>query len=249
MWSKLIRFRATTSCRCPSEQQLAAYADRQLVGSERQVVENHIASCNDCLHQVGFLVRSSDTEGLDPSAELLQKARQVVRAPERRSLPGWRWAIATTALAIAVITSAVIFRPEPQPSPRTQAAPTSVPPPATVASLPPAASVRRAERPVVRGTKSDGAVPRLISPAEGKIFGNNVLFTWSAVSNTSYYVLKVVTSEGDLVWEGQSKETKVRVPEGSLSPGRYFAWVLSYRDDGHVAKSEAVGFRVGNGLK
>ena len=89
-------------------------------------------------------------------------------------------------------------------------------------------------------------MPRLISPAQGKIIGNNVQFTWSAVSNTSYYVLRVVTSEGDLVWEGQSKETKIRVPADSLKQGKYFAWVLSYRVDGQVAKSDAVEFRVGN---
>jgi hypothetical protein len=245
MWSRPFRISATTIRRCPTEQQLAAYADRQLVGSERQVVESHIVSCNDCLHQVGFLIRSTDNEGLEPSAELLQKARQLARAPQRRTSPSWRWAIVTAALAVVVITSAVTFRPKPQPEPRSQAAATSVPPPATVASLPSIPSVRRNARPVVRGPKSEGAVLRLISPV--KIVGNNVQFTWSAASKTSYYVLRVVTSDGDLVWEGQSRETKIRIPADLLKQGKYFAWVLSYRDDGQVAKSDAVEFRVGNG--
>ena len=45
---------------CPEESQIAAYADHQLAGPAKDKLEAHLADCDFCLDQVGFLIRSAN---------------------------------------------------------------------------------------------------------------------------------------------------------------------------------------------
>jgi hypothetical protein len=59
------------------------------------------------------------------------------------------------------------------------------------------------------------------------------------------YEVRVVRSDGDLVWEGQTDKSAVQVPaEVTVKEGSYFVWITAFLEDGHTAKSAPVHFLV-----
>jgi hypothetical protein len=68
-------------------------------------------------------------------------------------------------------------------------------------------------------------------------------FRWKTVPHSRYYEIHVVTSEGDLVWEGQSEASVLRPPADlRLNDGSYFVWITAYLESGREAKSAPVKF-------
>jgi len=76
--------------------------------------------------------------------------------------------------------------------------------------------------------------------------GDGLEIRWRGVRDALVYEVRLVTSEGSLVWEGQTEATEATLPaDVRLEPGRkYYVWVRAYLSEGRTLKSDAFGFSV-----
>src|SRR5579864_7553141 len=88
---------------CPDDHQLAAYVEQQLIGAERERVESHLAKCDRCLRQVGFLVKQSQLSAEDAPSLLVHQAKKLGTAAHENLGFGWKRLSVGTALAVIAI--------------------------------------------------------------------------------------------------------------------------------------------------
>lgn len=240
---------------CLDEAQVAAYVDRNLVGPEKTRLEAHLADCEFCLGQVVFLARLRETPIPEPlPAALLARARELA-APKARPWTAWvwRWEAVAAMAACAVVVTVVSLREAPRQAPfvspvphgeavapRVQA-PREVKPLAPVAPAPAPTTVPLGAG--VRGLST----PALIFPAPHATLPRpQVEFRWQTVAGALDYEVRLVTAEGDLVWEQRTEANSVKLPAGvSLVAGqKYFVWVRANLGEGKTSQSRAVAFTV-----
>ena len=170
---------------------------------------------------------------------LMQRA--VALVPPKSTRMHWLWAPAAmmTATAFLIFTAIVLRSPEQLiiPSP-------SAPPGPVIAKSEPAPTLSAPAHEVVRKPSSADLLPIVVSPHRGSIVARERLeFQWKTVPHSRYYEIHVVTSEGDLVWEGQSVESVLQPPaDVTLIDGSYFVWITAYLENGREAKSAPVKF-------
>lgn len=253
--------------RCPDEIQLAAYVAQRLSSSARTSIEAHVADCDFCLSQVAFLTQSADwANSEEVPAQLLSGARKLVtRKPSKVINSGWRWAAATAAVACFALlfvlvalqlrkhqsvstTSPLVAQ---QTSPELVASPQiTVAPPAL--RLEPSQPVqtpkaKSTQTPVVRSKTAEDLLPKLISPRDGAVVRREDLeFRWEPVSDAIFYEVRVMSAEGDLVFEGQTEDTRLKLGSTApLVPGtKYFVVARAHLRQGKAAKSSLVSFRL-----
>lgn len=231
--------------RCPDETQIAGYVDGRLAVSDKNRLDSHLAECDYCLGQVAALLRLEGAPMPDnvPPA-LLARARDLVPAPAPPTMwPVVRWgAIAAVTACIAVVTTVWYQRQDretfvPAP-PSTQAPAISTPAPPKVA--PPATTPRE-----VRTVKPAGPSLELLAPREGSALAPGTLeFRWTRVPANLFYEIRVMTADGDLVWEGRAEGNQTRLPENVqlVSGTKYFVSVRAFLPDGKTLTSPVVGF-------
>lgn len=254
--------------RCPDENQLAAYVAQRLSNSARNSIEAHVADCDFCLSQVAFLTQSADwANSVEVPAHLLSGARNLVaRKPSRGINWGWRWAATTAAVACFALLFVLVAlqlrqqrsvsttsgplvaqqtSPELVASPQiTVASPPSRPQPSQAVQTPKAKST---QTPVVRSKTAEDLLPKLISPRDGAVLRREDLeFRWEPVSDAIFYEVRVMSVEGDLVFEGQTENTVLKPGSTApLVPGtKYFVVVRAHLHQGKAAKSNVVSFRL-----
>jgi hypothetical protein len=232
------------SWRCPNETQIAAYVDNQLALGQHQHLEAHLAECQFCRSQVTSLARLQDApapvEGLET---LVPLARELATKEAGRAIAApWRWAPAA-ALAVCLVLGAGLLLRQPKLGLSPPKSPTVLS--ATVTSQ--ATPAAPAAAPSARNAAGNLALPQLVFPREDSVLAREeVEFRWKAVPNSLYYDLRVVTAEGDLVWEGTAERNYARPPgEVGLQAGQqYFIWVRAYLPHGKTVQSKAVAFTV-----
>jgi hypothetical protein len=198
--------------------------------------------------------------------QLLSRARKLVtRKPGKVINPGWRWAVSAAAVAcfaLVFVFVAVQVRkqplvssttgpllaqapPEPVASPQFGAAP-----PALHSESPrgvPSPTKRSSESSIVRGETVDDLLPKLISPRDGAVVRRQDLeFRWEQVSEAIFYEVRIMSAEGDLVFEGQTENTILKPGATTpLVPGmKYFATIRAHLRQGKAAKSRLVSFKL-----
>ena len=222
---------------CPDEDTLATYMDGGLSEQDHSLFELHLADCAYCIERVGILgrARESEAEATVPELVLARSSRlasgtstQEAKS-RRRSAPRWA-AVAVVVLAIGVysqLNSPNPGGPAPTMSTETPNQPTGL----------------RATRNIDPGAMG----PRFLSPREGMtITPNGGVFTWTAVPDSLYYQVRIVSDEGDLVWQERVNDTQWGLPsELSLAPGaEYFVRVDAYLGEAKSLNSDYVLFRV-----
>src|ERR1039458_6767552 len=90
---------------CPQDSQIAAYADHQLAGPARDRVEAHLADCDFCRDQVGYLIRCANTTLPEPPPDsLLQRAKKLGEDRPRAEVRAfWQWGKIAAATACLVV--------------------------------------------------------------------------------------------------------------------------------------------------
>ena len=226
--------------KCPSDEMIASYLDAVLDSPSRSRLESHLADCEYCRTLVAELAkvhRDREMPSLPPG--LMQRAVALVPAKSTRMHWLWAPAAAMAGTAFLVITSVVLRSPEQLiiPSP-------SAPPGPVIAKSEPAPTLSAPAHEVVRKPSSADLLPIVVSPHRGSIVARERLeFQWKTVPHSRYYEIHVVTSEGDLVWEGQSVESVLQPPaDVTLIDGSYFVWITAYLENGREAKSAPVKF-------
>lgn len=234
---------------CPDDSTIAAYADHQLAGPAKDKLETHLADCDFCLDQVGFLVRSANAPLPESVPNPLQlRARKL--AGEKARAEGsalWQWGkiAAATACLVVVGTIAMRYRPAgPVTVPATHPviSPTPVPPQIT----PPTPSVATPP-PAVRGGRKTFPEPTLVFPTDrSTIPENHIKFRWEPVSGALDYEVKLLTAEGDSVWTQTTMGSSLHLPaDVKLEAGKkYFVQVRANLAEGKSAQSTPVAFTV-----
>jgi hypothetical protein len=99
---------------------------------------------------------------------------------------------------------------------------------------------------IIRRLKSLEYTPSILSPHPGSIVPREQLeFRWNGVRGSIYYHIRVLTPDGDLVWEGDSTATQTKFPRRViLESGKYFVLVSAVPKNGRAVKSRPVEFQV-----
>ena len=224
---------------CPHEQQLAAYVDQQLIGKERERVESHLAKCDSCLEQVGFLIKQSQLPvGAAPSS-LVQQAKELETAVHEHAPFRWEWvsvAAASAVIAFGLLVWRGVGHNMKEPSTIIATAPQPL--------APAVATVKTEEDTAVRSVTPPASLPLVLSPQPGAIVhASDFTIRWEAVPNAVAYEVSVVTADGDLIWHTRVHENSVDPPKQTLRSGlKYFVWVRAWLTNGKTQQSAAVGF-------
>lgn len=225
--------------RCPDEHQLAAYVDQQLIGAERQRVESHVAKCDSCLRQVGFLVKESQAPSDSVPSFLLDRANKLDNEARTTSSFGWKYVAVAAAIALVAL-GLVIWREARSNTEENSSIVAIVQQPSAV--LPHKGSSEAAT--AVRSVSPSAALPHVLSPQPGAIVHrSDFIIRWESIPKATAYEVRVVTADGDLVWSKRVHENSAKAPDQVLRPGmKYFLWVRAFLANGKEEQSQAVGF-------
>ncbi len=252
---------------CPDDIQLAAYVAKSLASSDSNSIESHLVDCDFCLGQVAFLTKSADwANSKDVPANLLSGARNLLAHNPNRTINwGWRWAAAAAAVACFLVVFVVVALRQrkqdtiPRPSDSLvaqQTSPERIPfPQSTPASPASSESSQSAQTPKAKPTQAPAVrnntpaelLPRLITPRDGAVLRRSDLeFRWEPVPDAIFYDVRVMSADGDLVFEQQTENISLK-PDSSarLVPGtKYFVVARAHLRQGKAAKSSVVSFRL-----
>ncbi len=236
-----IRGLGSRGWKCPPDGVIAAYLDGVADGPAKRRMESHLADCEYCRSLVVDVVRLQrfDAPALPPG--LTQRA--IALAAPKSGRARWiLWPAAAVAGTAFVVIATFVLRSPQQLIVRSPSAPAAP----VIAKSEPAPTVSRPDRDIVRKLAPTGLLPTLISPKQDNVVAREQLeFKWKLVPRSRYYEIHLVTSEGDLVWAGQSDRVALKLPgDLTLKDGPYFVWISAYLDDGRVQKSAPVRFLV-----
>src|SRR5262249_55543637 len=208
---------------CPREEAVAAYLDRALEAGQRAKFERHLADCLYCRTLVADVVKLQRVNELAGApAVLLERVRSRAGTPTTR-FP-WNWLPLATAgtLACTVLGALLLRTPELPPTPSWPAPPG----PVIAKSLPPLPAAAPHGDPIRKASAAD-CRPAITSPFPQSVVSQGRLeFRWNEVPAALYYHGRLLTPEGDVVWEGDSAKPQLGLPRGLLlAAGRYFVMV------------------------
>jgi hypothetical protein len=218
---------------CPEDQQVAEYFEDELPEAEREQVEHHLADCRFCQARLGMLQRLEQSPIAPRIPEdVLAAAKSMPHATVSRPTRTPVWA----AAAVLVIAVGVLYQVLPVREigqvvlPRTH-------------MNEPSSDLRetRSIDPGVMG-------PRFLSSREDSGINSSAgIFKWTAVPNSLYYEVRIVSDAGDLLWQERVDGTEWRLPAGlALTPGLdYFVRVDAYLTDAKTLQSDYMLFRPG----
>lgn len=227
------------SWRCLGDDVVAAYIDGSLDDTSRRVAESHLADCQACRSLVGEVVAMRRPETLQLPLGLKERAFSAALSSRRKHtvlIPAF------AGVAAASVVLAVFLVESPQklnlPLPKSPAAPTIA-----KSNLP--QKPRDDNFEVVRNLKQPQPSPTILFPVENAAVSRSQLrFSWKNVPRAQYYEIHVVSTEGDPVWEGESKVNSLDSPTDFAMPdGTYFVWIGAVTD-GQIKKSVPVRFLV-----
>ena len=231
--------------KCPTEQQLAEYADQQSIGADRHVIELHLVGCDRCLRQVGFLVRNSAAERPKVPEELIQRARRLGGRKPRGLVFPWGWAtVATGALTGLLVIFMIGGRPGQQVAP-TQVQGNSA---AILQPTTPVAPSRAGEASAERGTSAGTPRQLLLFPEAGQtVAAEDLMFRWKGAANAIFYELQVLSDDGDVIWETHTKSSSAKLPANVhlLKSHTYYVRLRIHGSQDRVEDSKTVPFVAG----
>jgi len=218
---------------CPDDYDLASYLEGGLSEREHHHFELHLADCDFCMGLVGLLGRARDSEANEQIPELLMaRSRKLANSktgmPAFRLRHGRRWA--TAAAVVLAFGLFINLESSRQFNPGTGSPGASPDPVRQERSIDPYA-----------------LVPRVTSPLDNsKIDPTSQQFSWAPVRDSLYYQVRIVSDEGDLLWQERLPGTQWKLPsELTLSSNaEYFVRVDAYLTESKSLNSDYVVFRV-----
>ena len=222
---------------CPDVGLLAAFTDGGLTDAERADFRAHLADCDHCLRAISSLMSSEAAHTLETvSPELQARAGELRRAPGRTGRAA-RWGLAAAAVLVASV-SLVLLRSAPD---------LSSPPTESPATESPAAE---SPAPEERFQGLTSGAPRLLLPESGATLqSEGARFRWTEVPGAVSYAMRVVSLDGDVLFEQTVFETEADLPTSvRLRPGdTYFVRVSALLSGGKRLDSEHLRFFVEGG--
>jgi hypothetical protein len=235
---------ATRAWNCPKDEAIAAYIDGNVDATARSRVESHLANCADCRGLVADVMKMKESDS--PAIPLQLKQRAVAfAAPKLRKMQWILWPAVAAGAACALIIGLWVSGPQQVSAPPPALSPTATAP-TVIAKSEPAPTLRQPSGEVERNLTASSHLPVLIFPQKNKLLTPQQLeFKWKAIPQSSYYEIRVVTADGDLVWSAQTENLNLKPPSDLvLKDGAYFVWISAYVESGPVQKSAPVRFVV-----
>jgi hypothetical protein len=228
---------------CPPDDAVASYVDGTLLRNRKGVVEAHLARCERCRKVVADIIK--DQREIDlPTPPSALAYKTIAAATTNGIAKRWVWipagAVATLAVMLLVVSGTLRHSREPMlPSSHTPSAP-------IIAKLMLEGTPIKPVPDVVRKITVADRLPSIILPQPGSVVASARLnFIWKQIPQARSYRVRVVKSDGDLVWEGETEESRLALPSNfRLKNGSYFVWITSYFANGRTIKSSPVSFSV-----
>lgn len=228
---------------CPNEQRLAEFADGVLPDRLRSPLEFHLSHCQRCRVLLSDVIKAKrESDPVFPSLAVIQKAEAICQ----RTPTVWQWMrVPLAAFATATIILVAIFfvLRKPQELAHSLTPTVSSPPAANVGhGTAPAETLPDVERkPLVHENS-----PIVLFPRSRSVIRERTLtIRWRPISGSPLYRVTLTTSNGDLVWEGQSEAASLEIPANvDLKDGAYFVWIAADTTDGRTLKSIPVRFEL-----
>lgn len=219
---------------CPVDDELASFMDGGLSEQEHENLMMHLADCAFCLERVGMLSRARDADSPARVPKLLVVRSRKLAAPRQtaaarkvsRGVAAQWAAAAAVVLAIGLVASQAPV-PAPQSTPAGQ---------------------QVTDYRQTRNIDPNALGPAILSPHEGATISSRTgLFRWSTVPDSLYYEIRIVSDEGDLVWQERVEGTQWKLQPGlALAPGaEYFVRVDAYLTESKALNSDFVPFTAG----
>jgi hypothetical protein len=218
---------------CPEDQEIAEYFDGVLPKEELSRLERHLADCRYCLARVGMLGRL-DAHHSDRRipGDVLATAKAIApKVPGRRQ----KWVPAWAAAALVVLAVGVLS----QLDSTGQRGPESIP---SVKSVEQSGNRRE-----TRSANSTVPGPSFLSPVESPAtIPTGYFFRWTPVANSRFYQVRIVSDNGDLLWQERVTGTEWKIPAGTqlIAGAEYFVRVEAFLTDTRSLKSEYLPFQV-----
>jgi hypothetical protein len=229
---------------CPTEQQLAAYADQQMIGAERHVIEKHLAYCDKCLQQVGFLVRESASIPYPVPEDLVRRAIALGNPSPAKGAPSWRLiAVPAAGVAVAVLAWSFLLHTS-TPSTRQGGFLQSSP----IAKSAELRALTPETAPVTVRGEAGGADARILWPHAGEMVkAREIVFRWRPDPSARFYEAQVASEDGDVLWETECHGTSIKLPDSvPLVKGKtYYFRLRVHIVNGSVERSKPIDFVVG----
>jgi hypothetical protein len=243
--------------RCPDDNQLAAYVNRQISEVRRKKLEAHFADCKACLETLAYVSQAFDEPSVESvPAHLIARARSL--AEDKRPVV-WRWALAAATACVLVIAALIVWNsrtnrnvipPGNLVAQQHEPDRPSEPLPANIDtsrpennSPPPKSKTTKTRAPVVRG-KNDQLKPALIFPRDGSVVKiGQQLLRWKPVADVSFYEIKVVTEDGSPVVTERTSNTELQLNTTALRlGGKYFVTVVAHLNGDRTVRSAPISF-------
>jgi len=219
---------------CPADDELASFMDGGLSEQGHENFTIHLADCAYCIERVGMLGRARDEDTPVQVPELLIARSRKLAALSQTPVEGknaWGTITRWSAAAVVVLAIGLVVRQAPGPAPATGPADR------------PAQDYRE-----TRNINPGAAGPRVLWPREGMtVVTADAVFNWAPVQESLYYQVRIVSDEGDLIWQERVVGTQWELPrELSLAHGaEYFVRVDAFLTDAKSLNSDYVLFRAG----
>jgi hypothetical protein len=206
-----------------------------LTGEARQRFLAHLADCDYCMARMGLLKRAREDAPEQAVSELtMARARRLARG---RKQPVIRRVSRWAAAAVVVLGVLFVFKSY-----------SPVPAGPGVGDLPSGEPVSEALAPrQIRNLNTDVVKLEVLKPENGAIMNTDDLgFSWTGVPGSLHYDVRLLTEDGDILWQDQVESTELELP-GNLqldSGTEYFFRVDAYLASAKHISSKHVAFSV-----
>ena len=214
---------------CPGDETLASFCEGGLADASHDRVLVHISDCDFCLERVSLVCHLNDLDALNSGTTDLSLAKSWAEKQQKGFKP--RPAQAWTALAAAasvILVIGVFLMSEPAGNTMGVSGDLDVRPTRTLG-----ADERSFELNLARGQSAVSAAPSV---------------DWPVVPGSLYYRIRIVSDDGDLVWQDQVETTRWN-PPGQLTleaEREYFVKVDAFVSRTRTISSDFVPFIAGN---
>jgi len=218
-----LREHAERTPACPDDFVFTALAEGEVALDENQNLKEHLSQCEYCIGHLADLRRIGGLDEGEPVPDLLMaRARRMGRGTGIR-VQAPRWAVAAlVVLAIGVVSKPFFDRQ-------------------TVPGQSPVVSGQLADIPQFRSIDRPNVRPEILIPSSGQVLPvNEPVFEWTTVQGSLYYDVRLVSVEGETVWEERVKGTRRALP-GDLQLQAGTDYYL--RVDAYLAEAKRVSSR------
>ncbi|MBN2366953.1 MAG: zf-HC2 domain-containing protein [Calditrichaeota bacterium] len=230
--------RGENKAECLNEIQLLDYLENHLSGSARREITDHLVECPDCMDELISLekfLNDLKSENLLPVrneiSSKIERYFQKIKSEFQDKITGTRWLFhiprpvyyAAATIILLIILVGVLDHQQFIPNATFQTRE-----PAVIQNMPPI---------------------QLLSPSDRSTINSEIIeFSWTQVPNTDSYNILLLSEQGDIIWEENTPNIKLRLPpEIHLKSSTTYFWqVECLLEHGGSIVSDMASFRLNN---